>query len=115
MARVLVGMYKLSKPFSPGSVVSDLVLVKSVAVGKTPRQTLPFDRLLYLPHIAWARCHHYKTESTNRASPPFPIRDIVLVPGPFSRDKIWEWPGNEATIHMNIMCKIIVYHIAAVL
>ena len=35
--------------------VSDLVLVKSVAVGKMPRQTLIFDRLLYWPHIAWAR------------------------------------------------------------
>ena len=67
-------MYKLSKPFSPGSeppstyvytsFVSDLVLAKSVAVGKTPRQALLFDRSLYWPHIAWARCHHYETEST---------------------------------------------------
>ena len=41
-------------------------------------------------------------------SPPFPVRDVVLLPGllpilsrspDFSsrlRDKIWEWPGNEA-------------------
>ena len=34
------------------SFVSDLVLAKSVAVGKTPRQTSLFDRLLYWPHIA---------------------------------------------------------------
>ena len=40
------------------SFVSDLVLAKSVAVGKMPRQTLLFDRLLYWPHIAWARCHY---------------------------------------------------------
>ena len=46
------------------SFVSNLVLEKSVAVGKTPRQALLFDRLLYWPHIAWARCHHYQTEST---------------------------------------------------
>ena len=60
MARLPVGMYKLSKPFGPGSepvaffsrhtritpssyvytsFVSNLVLAKSVAVGKTPRQT----------------------------------------------------------------------------
>ena len=94
MARLLVGMYKLSKPFSPGSELedsgpsvdtyfdterrdypqsaaffsrrtsitpstygytsfgSDLVLAKSVAVGKTPKQTLLFDGLLYWPHIA---------------------------------------------------------------
>ena len=31
--------------------VSDLVLAKSVAVGKTPRQALLFDCLLYWPHI----------------------------------------------------------------
>ena len=42
----------------------DLVLAKSVAVGKTPRQTSPFDRLLYWPHIAWALCHRYEIEST---------------------------------------------------
>ena len=46
------------------SFVSDLVLAKSVAAGKTPRQTLLFDRLLCWPHIAWARCHHYEIEST---------------------------------------------------
>ena len=39
----------------------DLVLAKSVAVGKMPSL---FDRLLYWPHIAWARCHHYEIEST---------------------------------------------------
>ena len=44
------------------SFVSDLVLAKSIAVGKTPRQALLFDRLLYWPHIAWAHCHHYQTE-----------------------------------------------------
>ena len=46
------------------SFVSDLVLAKSVAVGKTPRQALLFDCLLYWPHIAWARCNHYETGST---------------------------------------------------
>ena len=42
------------------SFVSDLVLAKSVAIGKTPRQTSLFARLLYWSHIAWARCHHYE-------------------------------------------------------
>ena len=46
------------------SFVSDLVLAKSVAVGKTPKQVLLFDRLLHWPHIAWVWCHHYQTEST---------------------------------------------------
>ena len=55
MARLLADM---------GKAVSDLVLAKSVAVGKTPRQTLLFDRSLYWPHIAFACCHHYETEST---------------------------------------------------
>ena len=48
--------------------VSDLVLPKSVAVGKTPRQALLFDCLLYWPHIAWTRCHHYQTGSTLRTN-----------------------------------------------
>ena len=93
MSRLLVGMYKLPKPFSSGyeppsgpgahtyfdtkrracpepaaffsqrtritasvyvytSFVSDLVLSKSVAVGRTSRQTLLLDRLQYWPHIA---------------------------------------------------------------
>ena len=66
-------MYKLSKPFSPGSeppstyvytsFVSDLVLAKSIAVGNTPRQALLFDHSLYWLHIAWARYHYYETES----------------------------------------------------
>ena len=64
--------------------VCDLVLAKSVAVGKTPRQALLFDCLLYWPHIAWARCHHYETGP----SPDF---------SPRLRDKIWEWPGDEAS------------------
>ena len=99
MARLLVGMYKLSKLFydsgpsadtyfdmercacpqpaaflsrrrciTPStyvytSFVSDLAVAKFVAVGKTSRQTLLLDHLLYWPHIAWARCHHYETES----------------------------------------------------
>ena len=106
MARLLVGMYKLSKPYlfddggssadtcfdmeqrgclqptaflipfsrrtctTPStyvytSFVNDLVLAKSVAVGKMFRQTLLLDHLLYWPHIVWACCHHY----------------IVMVPG----------------------------------
>ena len=46
------------------SLVSDLVLAKSVAVSKTPRQTLLFNHLLYWLHIAWARCHHYEIKSS---------------------------------------------------
>ena len=54
------------------SFVSDLVLVKSVAVGKTPRQTLLFDHLLYWPHILHVHVaiitkmspHYVLTEST---------------------------------------------------
>ena len=40
----------------------------SVAVGKTPRRALLFDRLLYWPHIAWAHCHHYETKSALRTN-----------------------------------------------
>ena len=86
------------------SFVSDLVLAKSVAVGKLPRQTLLFDCLLYWPHIAWARCHHYEIESTlrkNRVHHFWSVTYIDTRPSPdFSprlRDKIWEWPGNEAS------------------
>ena len=50
------------------SFVSDLVLGKSVAVGKTPRQALLFDCLLHGSHVAWACCHHYKTGSTLRTN-----------------------------------------------
>ena len=53
------------------SFVSDLVLAKFVAVGKTPRQALLFRLLAvlyYWPHIAWARCHHYETGSTLRTN-----------------------------------------------
>ena len=62
--------------------VSDLVLAKSVAVGKTPRQALLFDCLLYWSHIAWACCHHYETGSTLRLTEStIPVRDVVMVPG----------------------------------
>ena len=50
-------------------LISDLVLVKFEAVGKTSRQTLLFDRLLYWPHIVWTCCHRYD------------VRDVVTVPG----------------------------------
>ena len=58
------------------SFVSDLVLAKSVAVGKTPRQASLFDHLLYWPHIAWARCHHYQTESTLRTNRVHHFRSV---------------------------------------
>ena len=48
------------------SFVSDLVLAKSVAVGKMPRQALLFDR--NWPHIVWACCHDYEIESTLRTN-----------------------------------------------
>ena len=57
--------------------VSDLVLAKSVAVGKTPRQALLFDCLLYRPHIAWARCHHYETGSTLRTNRVHHFRSVT--------------------------------------
>ena len=50
-------------------LISDLVLVKFETVGKTSRQTLLFDHLLYYPHIVWTYCHHYD------------VRDVVMVPG----------------------------------
>ena len=82
------------------SFVSDLVLAKSVAIGKTPRQTSLFDRccrLLYRPHIAWVRCHPYEIGSTLRVESTifgtWPAPDFY----PRLRDKIWEWPGNEAS------------------
>ena len=56
---------------------SDLVLAKSVAVGKTPRQTSLFDRLGYWPHIAWARCHHYEIESTLRKNRVHHFRSVT--------------------------------------
>ena len=59
------------------SFVSDLVLTKSVAVGKTPRQTSLFDRLGYWPHIAWARCHHYEIESTLRKNRVHHFRSVT--------------------------------------
>ena len=80
--------------------VSDLVLAKSVAVGKTARQTLLFDRLLYWRHIPWARCyhrvHHFQsvTYFGTRPSPDF---------SPRLRDKIWDWPGDEATC--TVVCR----------
>ena len=49
------------KKFIFTKLFSDLVLAKSIAVSKTPRQALLFDRLLYWPHIAW---DHYETKST---------------------------------------------------
>ena len=40
-----------------------------------------------------------------KSSPPFPVRDVVLVPGrpspdfsPRLQDKIREWPGDETTL-----------------
>ena len=59
------------------SFVSDLVLAKSVAVGKTPRQALLFDCLLYWPHIAWARCHDYEIESTLRTNRVHHFRSVT--------------------------------------
>ena len=59
------------------SFVSNLVLAKSVAVGKTPRQALLFGRLPYWPHIAWARCHHYQTESTLHTNQVHHFRSVT--------------------------------------
>ena len=50
----------MSSTYVYTSFVNDLVLAKSVAVGKTQRQTLLFDRLLNWLLIAWA-CYHYRT------------------------------------------------------
>ena len=64
------------------SFVNDLVhvLAKSVAVGKTPRQTLLFD------HCCTGRILHWHSaiimkSSPHYVSPPFPVCDVVLVPG----------------------------------
>ena len=57
--------------------VSDLVFAKSIAVGKTPWQALLFDCLLYRPHIAWARCHHYETGSTLRINRLHHFRSVT--------------------------------------
>ena len=56
------------------SFASDLVLAKSVAVGKTPSL---FDRLPYWPHIAWARCLHYEIESTLRKNRVHHFRSVT--------------------------------------
>ena len=87
------------------SFVSDLVLVKSIVICKTSRQTWLFDHLLYWLCVAWAHCHHYETESTlhtnrvhhfclwcsngTRPSPEFSPRLL---------DKICGRPGNEPKI-----------------
>ena len=87
------------------SFVSDLVLAKSVAVGKTSRQTLLFKCLLYWLHIVWAHCRHYKTHSPHY-SPHYILTESTISglwhsiaprPSPKLKDKIWELPGNEAT------------------
>ena len=55
---------KMASPYVYTSFISNLVLAKLEAVGKL----LLFDRLLYWPHIAWACCYHYETESTLRTN-----------------------------------------------
>ena len=89
-------------------LLGDLVLAKSIAVGKTSRQTFLPLVLACSAQILWAHCHHYKTESSisgpwhrigTRLSPniaiitkpnaqyihklgsPFPVHHIVMVPG----------------------------------
>ena len=99
---------KTSSTYVYTSFASDLVLVKSVAVDKTSRQTLLFNHLPYWPHIAWAHCHtklstHYILSESTICSP---WRSIGTRPSPnFSpqlRDKIWVWPGNKPTLTLAI-------------
>ena len=52
--------------------VSDLVLPKSVAVGKTPRQAFA---------CSIGRILRGQVAIITKPGPPFPIRDVVMVPG----------------------------------
>ena len=69
---------------------------------KVPRQTL-----LFTVHVLAAYCVGMlpllgnRVHITHYLSPPFLVRDVVLVQAfsrfsPRLRDKIWEWPGDEA-------------------
>ena len=49
------------------SFVSDLVLVKPGTISKHLGKTFTVRSITNWPHCAWARCHHYKTESTLRS------------------------------------------------
>ena len=77
------------------SFVSDLVLAKLGAVSKSLGKLLLFARLLTGCIL------HRHVAIITKPSPPFPVHDVVLVPGilpiffPWLRDKIWEWPGTR--------------------
>ena len=95
------------------SFVSNLVLVKSVTVAKTPRQTLLFNCLLYWPHIAWARCHYYEIKSTLRTNRVHDFQSwhcIGTRPSPdfcpLLQDEICEWPGNKASLSSDVQLKL---------
>ena len=89
------------------SFVSKLVLAKLELLAKS-RQTT-FRSITNWPHCAWARCHHYETESalrTNRVHHFRSWRSFDPRPSPdFSprlRDKIWEGPWDEARLLYHI-------------
>ena len=66
---------KTPSAYAYTSFISNLVLAKLEAVSKHLRQTFTVCSITNWPHCAWARCHHYETESTISG------RNVVLIPG----------------------------------
>ena len=73
----------------------------------TPTLLLPLIPSLFRPWPRAQPCLYAPYTATGGhllTSPPFPVRDIVLIPGPspdFSprlQDKIWELPGDKARL-----------------
>ena len=70
------------------------------------RQTFAVRSITNWPHCTWARCHHYKTESTLwPTESTISNRDVVLLPGLLpiflhGWDKIWVGLGDEAILNV---------------
>ena len=87
--------------------VTDLALVKSVTVSKTSRQTFQFDcyyRLVLATHCVGMllSLRNWNLHTNWIHLVPFPVCDIpgLLLDPNFSprlRNRIWKWPGNEAS------------------
>ena len=59
------------------SYLSRSALTQSLLEDSSPSANIFFDCLLYWPHIAWA----HRVHITYQPSPPFPVHDVVMVPG----------------------------------
>ena len=76
--------HKTPSAYACTSFVSNLVLAKLELLANI-LANFTVCSITNWPHCAWARCHHYETESTLRKNRvhlvPFPVRDVVLIPG----------------------------------